>query len=35
MLNKFINSYIFPLGKTVMHILKLSILFATLEQLAA
>ena len=34
-LNKSANSYIFPLGKTVMHILKLSILFATLGQLAA
>ena len=29
------NSYIFPLGKTVMHRLKLSIMFATLGQLAA
>ena len=29
------HSYIFPLGKTVMHILKLSIMFATLGQLAA
>ena len=35
MLNKLVNSYIFPLGKTVMHRLKLSILFATLGQLAA
>ena len=35
MLNKLVNSYIFPPGKTVMHRLKLSILFATLEQLAA
>ena len=34
-LNKFVNSYIFPPGKTVMHRLKLSILFATLGQLAA
>ena len=34
-LNKLVNSYIFPLGKTVMHRLKLSILFATLGQLAA
>ena len=34
-LNKLVNSYIFPLGKTAMHRLKLSILFATLEQLAA
>ena len=34
-LNKLVNSYIFPLGKTVMHRLKLSILFATLWQLAA
>ena len=34
-LNKLINSYIFPLGKTVMHRLKLSILFVTLRQLAA
>ena len=32
-LNKLVNSYIFPLG--VMHRLKLSILFATLRQLAA
>ena len=35
MLNKLVNSYIFPLGKTVIHRLKLSILFATLGQLAA
>ena len=34
-LNKLVNSYIFPLGKTAMHGLKLSILFATLGQLAA
>ena len=34
-LNKLVNSYIFPLGKTAMHRLKLSILFATLAQLAA
>ena len=34
-LNKLVNSYIFPIGKTVMHGLKLSILFATLGQLAA
>ena len=34
-LNKLVNSYIFPLGKTVMYILKLSILFATLGQLVA
>ena len=34
-LNKLVNSYIFPLGKTAMHRLKLSILFATLWQLAA
>ena len=34
-LNKLVNSYIFPLGKTAMHILKLSILLATLGQLAA
>ena len=33
-LNKLVNSYIFPLVKTVMHRLELSILFATLEQLA-
>ena len=31
-LYKFDNSYIFPLEKTVMHILKLSIMFATLGQ---
>ena len=31
-LNKLVNSYVFPLGKTVMHKLKLSILFATLGQ---
>ena len=30
-----VNSYIFPLGKTALHRLKLSILFATLGQLAA
>ena len=35
MLNRLVNSYIFPLGKTVMHRLKLRILFATLGQLAA
>ena len=35
MLNKLVNSYIFPLGKTVRHRLELSILFATLGQLAA
>ena len=29
------HSYIFPLGKTVVHRLKLSIMFATLWQLAA
>ena len=29
------NSYIFPLGKTVMYRLKLSIMFATLGKLAA
>ena len=29
------NSYIFPLGKTVMHRLKLSIIYAALGQLAA
>ena len=29
MLNKLVNSYIFPLGKTVIHRLKLSILFDT------
>ena len=34
-LNKLVNSYIFPLGKSAMHRLKLSILFATLGQLAA
>ena len=34
-LNKLDNSFIFPLGKTVMHRLKSSILFATLGQLAA
>ena len=34
-LNKLVHSYIFPLGKTVMHRLKLNILFATLGQLAA
>ena len=34
-LNKLANPYIFPLGKTVMHRLKLNILFATLGQLAA
>ena len=34
-LNKLVNSYIFPLGKAAMHRLKLSILFATLGQLAA
>ena len=34
-LNKLVNSYIFPLGKSAMHRLKLSILFATLCQLAA
>ena len=34
-LNKLANSYIFPLSKTVMHRLKLSILFATLGQLEA
>ena len=34
-INKLVNSYIFPQGKTVMHRLKLSILFATLGQLAA
>ena len=33
-LNKLVNSYIFPLGKSAMHRLKLSILFATLGQLA-
>ena len=34
-LNKLVNSYIFPLGKFAMHRLKCSILFATLGQLAA
>ena len=34
-LKKLSKSFIFPLGKTVMHRLKLSILFATLGQLAA
>ena len=34
-LNKLVNSYIFPLSKSAMHRLKLSILFATLSQLAA
>ena len=34
-LYKLDNSYIFPLGKTVIHRLKLSIMFATLGQLAA
>ena len=34
-LNKLVNSYIFPLGKFVKHRLKLGILFATLGQLAA
>ena len=34
-LNTLVISYIFPLGKTVMHRLKLSILFATLGQLEA
>ena len=34
-LNKLVNLYIFPLGKTVMHRLKLSILFASPGQLAA
>ena len=34
-LNKLVNSYIFPLGTSAMHRLKLSILFATLGQLAA
>ena len=29
------NSHMFPLGKTAMHRLKLSILFATLGQLAS
>ena len=35
MLNKLVNYYIYPLGKTVMHRRKFSILFATLGQLAA
>ena len=34
-LNKLVNYFIFPLGKSAMHRLKLSILFATLGQLAA
>ena len=36
-LNKLVNSYIFPLGKSVMHLLKFStcILFVILGQLAA
>ena len=34
-LNKLANSHIFPLGKGVIERLKLSILFATLGQLAA
>ena len=34
-LNKLVIFYIFPLGKTVMHRLKLSILFTSLGQLAA
>ena len=34
-LNNLVDYYIFPLGKTAMHRLKLSILFATLGQLAA
>ena len=34
-LNKLVNSYMFTLGKAVMHRLKLSILFVTLGQLAA
>ena len=34
-LNKLVNSYTFPLVRTVMYILKLSILFASLGQLAA
>ena len=33
--NQLVNSYIFPLGKTVMHRLKFSVLFANLGQLAA
>ena len=35
MLNKLVNYFIYPLGITVMHRLKFSILFATLGQLAA
>ena len=34
-LYKLDNSYIFPLGESVMHRLKLSIILATLGQLAA
>ena len=34
-LKKLVISYIFPLGQSAMHRLKLSILFATLGQLAA
>ena len=34
-LNKLVSSYIFPLGKSAMHRLKLSILLAYLGQLAA
>ena len=34
-LNYLVHSYIFPLGKTVMHRLNLSKSFATLGQLAA
>ena len=34
-LYKLVNSYIFPLGKTVMHRLKLNIMFATQGQSAA
>ena len=34
-LNKLVYSYIFPLGTSAMHRLQLSILFATLGQLAA
>ena len=34
-LYKLDNSYIFPLSKTVMHRLELSIMFANLGQLAA
>ena len=34
-LYKLDNSYIFPLGKIVMHRLELGIMFATLGQLAA